>query len=114
MLTRRHLLLGLLGAAAGALAQGEERVIRVTARKFSFSPEVIELKKDAPVTLEFETADVAMGFNAPDFKLRTDIAPGKVSRLRLVPEKAGEFEFHCDVFCGDDHENMSGTIRVVS
>ena len=114
MITRRHLLLGLVGAAAGAIAQNDEKVIRVVARKFNFTPETIELKKDQPVILEFEAPEVAMGFNAPDFKVRTDINPGKLSRVRIVPEKKGEFDFHCDVFCGDDHENMTGTIRVVS
>jgi cytochrome c oxidase subunit 2 len=53
-----------------------------------------------------------MGFNAPDFKVRADIAPGRVARVRLVPDKTGDFEFFCDNFCGEGHETMSGTIRV--
>jgi hypothetical protein len=28
------------------------------------------------------------------------------------PERAGTFAFHCDVFCGDGHEEMSGRIVV--
>jgi cytochrome c oxidase subunit II len=35
-----------------------------------------------------------------------------VARLRLVPERAGEFPFLCDVFCGDGHEGMSGLLVV--
>jgi len=50
--------------------------------------------------LEFVTADVVRGFNAPDFKARADIIPGKVSRLRLVPDKTGNLVFLCDIFCG--------------
>ncbi|HET7765644.1 MAG TPA: cupredoxin domain-containing protein [Burkholderiales bacterium] len=117
---RRRLLLAGIAAAAGAafgirgLAQASERVIRVTARKFVFLPREIELKKDVPVVLEFVSADVVMGFNAPDLKVRTDIIPGQVSRVRLVPDKLGTFVFLCDVFCGDGHEGMNGQIRVIA
>jgi cytochrome c oxidase subunit 2 len=117
-LLRRRMLLGgaalLAGAAAGSvvLAQSNERVIKVVARKFVFLPNRIELKKGEAVTLEFTSPEVVMGFNAPDFKVRTDIIPGTVSRLRLTADKAGTFPFLCDVFCGDGHEGMSGEIVV--
>ena len=114
---RRLLAAGLAlaaGAAFGARALAQERVIRVTARKFEFMPETIELKRGEPVVLEFATADVLMGFNAPDFKVRADIPPGQVARVRLTPDRAGEFGFFCDNFCGEGHETMSGTIRVTA
>src|SRR5712671_485476 len=116
---RRLLAAGIVTVAgavfgAGGLAQAKDRVIRVTARKWVFLPREIRLKKGVPVVLEFVTADVVMGFNAPDLNARTDIVPGKVSRLRLVPDRAGTFVFLCDVFCGDGHEGMSGEIHVVA
>ena len=100
------------GAGAGVLAQGSERVVKVSARKFAFTPTEITLKKGEPVTLELSTEDVFMGFSAPDLKVRSDIVPGKVMRLRLTPERAGTFPFLCDIFCGDGHETMSGKIVV--
>ena len=100
-------------AGAGVLAQGSERVVRVTARKFAFTPAEIALRKGEPVTLELSTDDVFMGFNAPDLKMRSDIVPGKVMRLRFTPDRAGTFPFLCDIFCGDGHETMSGKITVV-
>ena len=102
----------LAGAGAGVLAQGNERVVKVTARKFVFTPNEITLKKDEPVTIELSTEDVFMGFSVPDLKVRSDIVPGKVMRLRFTPDKAGTFPFLCDVFCGDGHETMSGKITV--
>ena len=116
---RRLLAAGIVTAVgavfgAGSLAQAKERVIRVTARKFVFLPHEIRLKKGVPVVLEFVTADVVMGFNAPDFKVRADIIPGQMARVRLVPDKTGTFVFLCDIFCGDGHEGMSGQIHVVA
>jgi cytochrome c oxidase subunit II len=106
----------LAGAACGAavLAQPREKVIRITARKFEFVPQDIVLKKGEPAVLEFTTADVLMGFNAPDFKVRTDIVPGQVARVRLAPDRTGDFGFFCDIFCGEGHETMSGKIRVTA
>jgi cytochrome c oxidase subunit II len=114
---RRLLAAGLAvaaGAAIGARAFAQERVIRVTARKFEFLPNDIELKKGEPVVLEFTGADVLMGFSLPDFKVRTDIPPGVTTRLRFTPDRVGSFEFVCDNFCGEFHEDMSGKIRVTA
>jgi cytochrome c oxidase subunit 2 len=105
-------LLGVGGLGAVASAQTSEQVIRVVAKRFDFTPNKIQLKKGVPVVLEFTTLDVPMGFNLPDFKVRTDILPDKVSRVRLVPDKTGTFDFVCDIFCGSGHESMEGTIVV--
>jgi len=109
---------GLLLAAGtiglGAVAQPNEQVIKILARRFTYSPNQLTLKKGVPVVLEFTTADVVMGFTAPDFQTRADIIPGQVARVRFVPDKVGTFTFLCDIFCGSGHETMSGTITVVA
>jgi cytochrome c oxidase subunit 2 len=98
---------------ATLLAQGSsDQVIHVTAKKFEFSPSVIELKMGVPVVLEISTADRKHGFALPDFKVDEQIESGGVTRIRLVPDRAGTFPFHCNVFCGSGHEDMGGTIVV--
>jgi len=114
---RRLLAAGLAlaaGAVVGARAFAQEKVVRILAKKFEFIPNDIELKKGELVVLEFTSADVVMGFSLPDFKLRTDIVPGGFTRLSFTPDRLGSFEFVCDHFCGDFHEDMSGQIRVVA
>jgi cytochrome c oxidase subunit II len=111
-ITAAIVLVAVGGLGAIATAQTGEQVIRVVAKKFDFTPSTIQLKKGVPVVLEFTTADVPMGFNAPDLGVRTDILPGKVARLRIVPDKVGSFDFVCDIFCGSGHEDMTGTIVV--
>lgn len=115
---RRRLLL--LGAAAGAFeilapmraSWARERVVQVRVRRFVFDPEEIRLARGVPVTFEFTSLDVPMGFNVPDFKVRSDIMPGMVTRLRFTPDRTGAFPFHCDIFCGSGHETMEGTMIV--
>jgi cytochrome c oxidase subunit 2 len=94
-------------------AQPKEKIIRIDAKRFDYTPGELRLKKGEPVILELTSLDVLMGFNLPDFKLRADMIPGKITRVRFVPDKTGSFTFLCDVFCGSKHEEMNGRLTVV-
>ncbi len=95
-----------------AIAAETEQVIKISAKRFEYSPNEITVKKGVPVVLEFTSLDRLHGFNCPGLGIRTDIPPQKTTRLRFVPQKAGKFPFHCDNFCGSGHEGMTGTITV--
>jgi cytochrome c oxidase subunit II len=115
--TRRTVLVAGIASLAslmvGGAAVGQKaRVIPVKVRRFAFTPSRIELTKGEPVIFELTTEDIFMGMNIPDFGVRSDIVPGKTMTLALTPDKAGTFTFLCDVFCGDGHESMSGTLVV--
>jgi cytochrome c oxidase subunit II len=114
---RRFMSLAIAAAAAMSLGLAwaqKERVVRITARRFAFLPGEVTLKRGEPVIIELTSADVVMGFNAPDFGVRADIVPGQVSRVSFAPDKTGTFVFLCDVFCGDGHEAMAGKLHVVA
>lgn len=104
------LLLSLAAGAAEPVVQ--EQVIQIVAKRFDFTPATIELKAGVPVVLELSTADRKHGFQVPDLHIDEEIVPGKTTRVRLVPERAGRFEFHCSVFCGGGHEEMTGVLVV--
>lgn len=93
-------------------ASGGEEVIEITAKRFEYSPSEITLKKGVPAILEFTSLDRAHGFLVPQMNLRADIKPGETTRVRIVPDRAGTFPFHCDNFCGGGHEDMTGEIIV--
>jgi len=94
------------------LSKKKERVIKISARRFEFSPAEIKIRKGEPVIPEFTSLDVHHGFNCPGLAVRTDIYPDKASTVRIVPEKSGVYNFFCDVFCGEGHSDMSGKITV--
>jgi len=91
----------------------QEQVIRVTAKKFEYSPNEITVKKGVPVVLEITSLDRDHGFKLREFGVRADIKPGQTTRVRIVPNQTGHFPFQCDVFCGSGHEDMSGELVVV-
>ncbi|HET7362433.1 MAG TPA: cupredoxin domain-containing protein [Burkholderiales bacterium] len=114
-----------LGAAATILALGSTlayvavhaaprpKVIKISAKRFDYTPGNLTLKKGQPVVFELASRDVMMGFNVPDLKVRGDMIPGKVTRVQVIPDKTGTFTFFCDIFCGTGHEEMHGSITVV-
>lgn len=105
----------LSGAGTGLFAtqsHGSETTIKVVAQKFRYTPNEIVLQKGQTVVLEFTALDFEHGFNIPELHLRADLSPDKLTRVAVTPLKAGIFEFMCDNFCGDDHEEMAGRIIV--
>jgi cytochrome c oxidase subunit 2 len=89
-----------------------EHVVKVTAKRFEFSPDVIRLKVHVPVVIELTSLDRLHGFEAPDLRIDEQIAPGAPTLVRLTPDKVGTYPFHCSVFCGEGHESMGGRIVV--
>ena len=105
-------LLSVVASADTPTPASQEQVVKISAKRFEYSPNVIKVKVNTPVVLEFTTVDRLHGFAVPDLKLEAEIKPGEVTRVRFVPQKTGTFAFHCNVFCGSGHEDMTGELVV--
>ena len=115
LLLRRRSLVALaatLACSAFAVRAARERTVKVVAKKFVFVPAVIRARVGETLLLKISAPEVPMGFSAPDFGVRADVIPGKVTTVRIVIDKAGTFTFLCDIFCGKGHEDMNGTLVV--
>ena len=104
-------LVSLAAVGAGRAAQSPAE-IAIRAKRFEYHPSTITVRRGDTVTLVLTSEDRVHGFKMPDFAVRADIVPGQETRVDLTPDKAGSFVFFCDVFCGDGHEDMSGTLIV--
>ena len=102
----------LMGGSVLAQDVNKEHVIKIVAQRFSYTPNEILLKKGQSVVLEFTSLDFVHGFSVPDLSIRADLIPGKVTQVKLTPDKEGKFDFLCDNFCGYGHEEMNGRIIV--
>jgi cytochrome c oxidase subunit 2 len=71
------------------------------------------VRKGEPVRLALTAIDRVHGFSLKALGVRTDVKPDDTVVVRIVPDKVGTFVFACDIFCGDDHEDMQGVIKVV-
>lgn len=95
-------------------AAAEPQRIEIQAKRFTFEPASITLKKGEPVVLILKSDDVPHGLRFRDLGVNVK-APKKGSgQVAFTPGKAGDFVGHCSVFCGAGHGKMTFTLHVVN
>jgi cytochrome c oxidase subunit II len=94
-------------------AETNPHTIDVTAKRFSYSPAEITVKKGEQVVLNVKSEDVPHGLKFSELHLDTKIPKGKTAQLTFVPDKVGTFVGQCSVFCGSGHGSMKLTLHVV-
>jgi len=102
--------------------QKNEMVVNVTGQQFTWTFEYPEEKVQTkelvlPVNraIEFKihSKDVIHSFWVPQFRLKSDAVPGLTTRIRLTPDKEGNYEVVCAELCGLGHSTMRQFVRVV-
>jgi len=91
-----------------------DRVIRIAAERFLFSPSKVRVRKGNVVELVLSSDDTDHGFRIPRANIDVAIPPqgrGEV-RIRFVAAEAGEYIFECSRPCGAGHNLMRGRILV--
>jgi cytochrome c oxidase subunit 2 len=96
-----------------APAQNTPRRIQVTAKRFTFTPGDITLKRGERVVLVLTSADVQHGIRIKELGVDIKAGKGQTTEFAFTPDKAGTFVGHCSVFCGSGHGSMALTLHVV-
>ena len=91
---------------------GEIKEFEITAKQFSFEPNVITVNKGDRVKLKVTSADVTHGFSINEFGVTQNLEPGKTATVEFVADKSGTFPFYCSVVCGSGHSGMKGQLVV--
>ncbi len=66
-----------------------------------------------PIMLRMTASDVVHSFYLPDFRVKEDSMPGRVTYLWFYPQKTGEYLATCAEYCGMMHSKMVGKVVVV-
>jgi len=101
-----------LVAAAPAAAAEAPRVVEITAKRFTFEPAEVHLRRGEPATLRITSRDVTHGLFLRPLGIDATIRPGQPTEVTVTPKEAGRFNAICDHFCGSGHGNMHLTIVV--
>lgn len=107
------LLLIVLGGAHSTAAEPAPRHIDILAKRFTYEPAEVTLKKGQPVVIDLKSTDVAHGIHFKELNLQAKIDKGGTGSLAFTPTKTGDFVGHCSVFCGTGHGSMTLTFHVV-
>lgn len=76
--------------------------------------EELVVPAETPIVLRMTASDVIHSFFIPDFRVKEDLMPGRVTYLWFYPDKPGEHVATCAEYCGTAHAGMWTTVRVVS
>ena len=100
--------------AAPSREAGTEAVMEISmvAKRFSFEPSTITVKKGTKVKITVSAADVPHGIAIPGYGINAPINPGTPTVVEFVADRAGTFEFYCSVYCGSGHGTMKGSLIV--
>ncbi len=114
----------------GAYSLGEVRrvdpnamVINVTGQQFSWTFEYPEygfittelhLPVDRQVVLKMQSTDVIHSFWVPEFRIKQDVVPGRITEYRVTPTLEGSYKVRCAELCGTSHAYMENPVIVVS
>lgn len=96
-------------------------VIKVKAQQFTWTFEYPEygvvsnelhLPVDRQVVLKMESNDVLHSFWVPEFRIKQDVVPGRVTDYRITPTLVGNYKVRCAELCGASHAYMQNTVIV--
>lgn len=80
--------------------------ITIQAERFEYTPNVVRVKKGEKVKIIVDSKDTAHGIVIPDFGV------SGIYSVEFTADKAGTFTFKCPTYCGEGHNEMTGTLIV--
>lgn len=93
-------------------AQGSTRTIEIHAKRFSFEPAELTIKKGETVTLALTSDDVQHSLVIEGLGVKGAMTKGQVTNVTITPTKAGDFQGKCGRFCGSGHGSMKFVVHV--
>ena len=118
--------LGAINLAATQRADPEAMVVKVTGLQWSWTFEyepvnglaVISDELHVPVgkqvLLRMTSNDVIHSFWVPEFRVKQDLVPGRITELRITPSLEGNYKVRCAELCGTSHYSMEKPVVVTS
>ena len=98
-------------SSEGAMME-DARVVRIEASNWEFTPSTVSAKVGEKVKLEFVGVDGNHGVAVADLGIDVNFDEGETATVDLPTDTAGTFPFRCNVFCGEGHREMTGTIVI--
>ena len=104
----------LIQGGSATIAQDAARTIEIRAKRFSFSPAEITLKKGETVKLEVTSEDVTHSLVIPELQVNAEASKDHPAEVTITPEKVGDFKGKCGHFCGEGHASMKFVAHVTN
>ena len=66
------------------------------------------------VLLQMTSKDVIHSFWVPEFRVKQDLVPGRITELRISPTLEGNYKVRCAELCGTSHYSMEKPVIISS
>lgn len=66
------------------------------------------------VLLQMTSKDVIHSFWVPEFRVKQDLVPGRITELRITPTLEGNYKVRCAELCGTSHAYMEKPVVISS
>lgn len=66
------------------------------------------------VLLQMTSNDVIHSFWVPEFRVKQDLVPGRITQLRITPTLEGNYKVRCAELCGTSHAFMEKPVIISS
>lgn len=76
------------------------------------SPDLV-IPVNKPVNIKLISMDVLHSIFIPEFRLKSDMVPGREKQMWFRSDREGEYDLYCAEYCGLRHSYMSAVVRVV-
>lgn len=120
--------LGAANLAETRRVDPEAMVVKVTARQWSWSfqypadpksglavsSDQLHIPVGKQVLLQMTSNDVIHSFWVPEFRVKQDVVPGRITELRITPIRSGDYKVRCAELCGTSHAYMETPVVVSS
>jgi len=77
------------------------------------SPDLV-IPVNTPVKINLVSLDVIHSLFIPEFRVKSDMVPGREKSMWFVPETEGEYDLFCAEYCGLRHSFMNAKVKVLS
>jgi len=101
-------------------------VVKVTGVQWSWSfeyppmdgiavtSEELHIPVGQQVLLQMTSKDVIHSFWVPEFRVKQDVVPGRITELRITPTLDGNYMVRCAELCGTSHYSMEKPVVISS
>jgi cytochrome c oxidase subunit 2 len=79
-----------------------------------FAANELHLPVNRQVVLRMQSLDVIHSFWVPEFRIKQDLLPGRITEYRITPIRVGRYTVRCAEMCGASHSYMERPVIVTS
>ncbi len=101
-----------VSAANSSLQDAAQREFTVSAHKYSFTPQQLDVRQDDLVKITLRTEDIAHSFTIDGYRIAKRVSPGQTVVFEFRADQPGRYPYYCNLTIDDGCKGMRGELIV--